>query len=723
MKPINAINCIDKYLFMGITLVSLALASCSPEPTPILTSEMPTHTPVSPTATGLTGPTQQPPASTATPVPECPSPTEGTQLMRNERYGYCLLVPAGYVWDEPDLGACIVTEDFVFWGSLCPLGIEISDAAGRTTDEVADERLSQLPFDPGRSSLTIAGEEAVVFADVGGQVSKREVLIVHDDRMYALVFPLPDPSDGSAVEQFERLYSTVTDSFSFVPLAESPASVEPAQPGGGSAVVAYIQDGDVVVWEEATRQSQTLFDSGDVIRVELSDDGQLVAFVRRTLLGRDPRYGRSSLWVVERDGGNPRELVSDSQLRARLGATDDDDIGFPALMWIPNGHRLLYNVTFFPPYLWEQGLYLVDADTLGSAELVPVEEVTDFAPSPDGERIAVATSTNLFFVLVDDSLAGDVGSTYPAGEVPGVGPYSSMGEVSSLRGWTQDSFAILVRRGNTIWRVPVDGGAAQSLITLRGDNEELAPDGSTVTFVRRGAQSGGRRFVVPLPKDVGPLAVVPDPVGLSWSPGGTPFVIDRDVMTPLCAYAAQAIEVCGPPFNFGEPIRSVEWIDRERFLYVTSLPNQLVLGSLDGTATVIAEDPQAPTNASAGTIAMGFAAVASTCSDDSEFVSDVTVPDGTRFAPETLFQKTWRVRNTGDCTWDASYRLTFLSGDRMSGPRSAPLGEPVQPGEEVDLSVILVAPAESGTYQGQWQMFAPDGTPFGTRSYLVIQVP
>jgi hypothetical protein len=148
-----------------------------------------------------------------------------------------------------------------------------------------------------------------------------------------------------------------------------------------------------------------------------------------------------------------------------------------------------------------------------------------------------------------------------------------------------------------------------------------------------------------------------------------------------------------------------------------------MLGSLDGSLTVIADDPRAPPNANDGTIGLGFAAVASTCSDDSEFVSDVTVPDGTHFAPNSLFRKTWRVRNTGDCAWDASYRLTFLSGDRMSGPRSAPLAEPVQPGEEVDLSVMLIAPGSAGTYRGQWQLFAPDGTPFGIIPYVLIVVP
>ena len=77
----------------------------------------------------------------------------------------------------------------------------------------------------------------------------------------------------------------------------------------------------------------------------------------------------------------------------------------------------------------------------------------------------------------------------------------------------------------------------------------------------------------------------------------------------------------------------------------------------------------------------------------------------------------------------------FLSGDRMSGPRSTPLGSldrgtasppllpTVRPGEEIELSVTLISPSEEGTYQGQWQLFAPDGTPFGPRPFVQIMVP
>jgi hypothetical protein len=47
----------------------------------------------------------------------------------------------------------------------------------------------------------------------------------------------------------------------------------------------------------------------------------------------------------------------------------------------------------------------------------------------------------------------------------------------------------------------------------------------------------------------------------------------------------------------------------------------------------------------------------------------------------------------------------------------------IRPGEEIELSVTLISPSEEGTYLGQWQLFAPDGTPFGTAPYVAIQVP
>jgi hypothetical protein len=111
------------------------------------------------------------------------------------------------------------------------------------------------------------------------------------------------------------------------------------------------------------------------------------------------------------------------------------------------------------------------------------------------------------------------------------------------------------------------------------------------------------------------------------------------------------------------------------------------------------------------------------CANDSTFVLDLNIPDGTHIAPGASFTKTWRLRNSGVCAWDASYRLTFISGERMNGPESMALGQTVLPGAEVDITIDLIAPGSEGTYQGQWQLTAPDGTSFGAKPYVEIVVP
>ena len=85
---------------------------------------------------------------------------------------------------------------------------------------------------------------------------------------------------------------------------------------------------------------------------------------------------------------------------------------------------------------------------------------------------------------------------------------------------------------------------------------------------------------------------------------------------------------------------------------------------------------------------------AATC-DWAQFVADVTVPDGTKYAPGTAFTKTWRLKNIGTCTWTKAYALVFVSGDRMTGDKVTQLKGNVAPGQTVDISIELTAPVEA----------------------------
>ena len=722
--------------FLSVTVALLALSACAPSPTPVPTVP---PTPM-PTISSSPTPPQQPPTPTQTPGSICPSVTVGTQLLTREQMGYCLLYLEGYIEVDTDpTQVCLVPGEPYMACHTANFFINVEDAAGRTVDRIADEMIAgEEATIPGieiqRENLTVSGEQAIMLEGLSGVAASRVILIAHAERLYRLTF-VPWDKTGEGFTRIENLYNTVISSFTFVPISvQSPVLTEASTDTGGSAVVVFVKDGDVLVWEEATGQTETIFDSGDVIRVELSDDGELVAFLRRSFFeaGGFDRNEQSALWVVERDGANPRELVSAEQLRALLSAAETDSTNFPRLRWIPDTHRLLYSGNTYDAHGYGEGahtplrgVYMVDVATSATTVLAPAEESFHFVPSPDGRQIALVTNTGLRFVDVD---SGHRLLDFPVYPIVGdTGWFTNSGV------WTQDSKAFVINalvepRSQTLadyalWRVPVDGAPAALLITFAagGGSVLFAPDGSDIAFIRGTIMPPGVQvtawLIAPLAEDLGPLAVPSDTFDyapLIWSPGGTAYVWelqDREEFHPLCPNAVQDSEVCGSPIRFGEQIEWFEWIDRSRFLYVTYQPRRLYLGSLDGSTTMIAEDPPS------------FAAVAATCGDDSEFVSDVTVPDGTPFAPDTLFRKTWRIRNTGTCTWDASYRLTFLSGDRLSGPRSAPLGGTVQPDEEVDLSVTLIAPLSPGTYQGQWQLFAPDGTPFGTAPYVVIQVP
>ena len=90
--------------------------------------------------------------------------------------------------------------------------------------------------------------------------------------------------------------------------------------------------------------------------------------------------------------------------------------------------------------------------------------------------------------------------------------------------------------------------------------------------------------------------------------------------------------------------------------------------------------------------------------DIAEFVSDVTVVDGTVFKPGELFTKIWRLKNIGSCTWTTNYALVFQSGDSMSAAESQNLPNDVSPGQSIDVTTYLTAPSQPGRYKGYWQL-------------------
>ncbi len=111
-----------------------------------------------------------------------------------------------------------------------------------------------------------------------------------------------------------------------------------------------------------------------------------------------------------------------------------------------------------------------------------------------------------------------------------------------------------------------------------------------------------------------------------------------------------------------------------------------------------------------------------TCVNNSVFVADMTIPDKTVLQPGQAFIKTWRVRNTGTCTWGTDEELVFVRGEAMT--KTTTIAIPVTaPGGLLDLSIAMTAPTTPGNHIADWRMRNRGGTIFGTTLNVAISIP
>lgn len=145
----------------------------------------------------------------------------------------------------------------------------------------------------------------------------------------------------------------------------------------------------------------------------------------------------------------------------------------------------------------------------------------------------------------------------------------------------------------------------------------------------------------------------------------------------------------------------------------TPRPTESDSTSMPGTTPTVKaattfSPPTAPVGAGTGS--------ANQCQVVANLVGE-TIPDGTIMQPGETFQKTWRLKNNGTCTWNTSYKIVYWSGDLMGGALEYPLPAVVAPGEEVQIALSLVAPASNGNVSGYWKLQSEWGTPFGVGQY------
>lgn len=109
------------------------------------------------------------------------------------------------------------------------------------------------------------------------------------------------------------------------------------------------------------------------------------------------------------------------------------------------------------------------------------------------------------------------------------------------------------------------------------------------------------------------------------------------------------------------------------------------------------------------------------CTDNLDFISDVTIPDGTAVEPGSTLDKQWEVENSGTCNWDEFYTVRLINDQALSAKTEQAL-MPARSGSRVTIQITFHAPHEAGSYHTAWQAYNPQGEPFGDPFYMDVVV-
>jgi hypothetical protein len=89
---------------------------------------------------------------------------------------------------------------------------------------------------------------------------------------------------------------------------------------------------------------------------------------------------------------------------------------------------------------------------------------------------------------------------------------------------------------------------------------------------------------------------------------------------------------------------------------------------------------------------------------------DVPVSNGESVHPNQQFTLTWRLRNAGHCVWTEAYYVLLVAQEGL--PELAPIQafpKAVLPGEEVEITIPIKAPAGAGYYFAAWMLTNANG--------------
>ena len=157
-------------------------------------------------------------STSSTPSPLSSSLTSTMPLLTNEDEGFALRYPAEYQIVLYDRTMCFSLSQSDGVPGACHVAsaiLGVRDAEGRTLANIADELAAPSGIEVTRTNIKIGGEDAILLDNIATYDVLRQLVIIHDNRVYVFTFA-PWAAGIDEFQQIQRLYSTLTESFTFL---------------------------------------------------------------------------------------------------------------------------------------------------------------------------------------------------------------------------------------------------------------------------------------------------------------------------------------------------------------------------------------------------------------------------------------------------------------------------------------------------------------------------
>ncbi|MDK1028896.1 MAG: hypothetical protein QGD96_06140 [Anaerolineae bacterium] len=366
--------------------------------------------------------------------------------------------------------------------------------------------------------------------------------------------------------------------------------------------VAYIKDGNVTLWTEGGN-SIGLTNTGDAVSVRISDDGQVIAYLRNSNNSFPPRH---ELWAVNtRDPTNARVLIRNAELETLKAASaypEAISLGIDRFVWQLGTHNIAYStVPLFegPGYIPSGDMRLVNSDSLVKTTIFEFGQSGLFTFSPDGTQLALSYPDHISLANADGSNLRPNLLTFPQ-----VGTYSEY-QYHPRPIWAADSnsLRVTIPPQNTLaiptpptglWHIPTDGSPAIQLgnistMAFAWPDNAFSPNLEHIAYANSvGALSDNLRELHIANQDgSGDIVFITgDALQFEgWAPDGLRFVYSINAGAQRGIYLGN---ITGGVFTIStapETLTQMRWVDNSRFIFFfkNGVVRELRISDQDGT--------------------------------------------------------------------------------------------------------------------------------------------